>query len=202
MHMGINGQRLDKSQMSARGYTLASKDFHIVMEIPVGSPDGYFKVGFKKKRNADYSGHLYVVLRWALNNFRATPQITSTTWATASSRCWNCCGRRTTTEPIPDTKCCSPSPLHWCPERHKPLTVSLVCSSCRSPTSVLKIKHRTLSVSGVKIENDNLLWCFRDCPRVEGVLGSSGDLPSGRGAEEHHIFHRDVLCGRVQQERL
>ncbi|XP_010739022.3 uncharacterized protein LOC104926782 [Larimichthys crocea] len=43
MHMGINGQRLDKSQMATRGYTLSTTDFHIVVEIPVGSPDGYYK---------------------------------------------------------------------------------------------------------------------------------------------------------------
>ncbi|XP_053192910.1 zona pellucida protein AX 1 [Scomber japonicus] len=43
MHMGINGQRLDKSQMAARGYTLSATDFHIVIELPVGSPDGYYK---------------------------------------------------------------------------------------------------------------------------------------------------------------
>lgn len=44
MHMGINGKRLDKSQMAARGYTLATTDFHIILDIPVGSPDGYYKV--------------------------------------------------------------------------------------------------------------------------------------------------------------
>lgn len=44
MHMGINGQRLDKSQMAAMGYTLSTTEFHIVTEIPVGSPDGYYKV--------------------------------------------------------------------------------------------------------------------------------------------------------------
>ncbi|XP_033999016.1 uncharacterized protein LOC117492739 [Trematomus bernacchii] len=43
MHMGINGQRLDRSQMAARGYTLSTTDFHIVVEIPMGSPDGYYK---------------------------------------------------------------------------------------------------------------------------------------------------------------
>ncbi|XP_059212568.1 zona pellucida sperm-binding protein 2-like [Centropristis striata] len=43
MHMGINGQRLERSRMAARGYTLSTTDFHIVIEIPVGSPDGYFK---------------------------------------------------------------------------------------------------------------------------------------------------------------
>ncbi|KAA8583108.1 uncharacterized protein LOC116706520 [Etheostoma spectabile] len=43
LYMGINGQRLDKSQMSARGHTLYSTDFHIVIDIQVGSPDGYYK---------------------------------------------------------------------------------------------------------------------------------------------------------------
>lgn len=45
MHMGISGQRLDSSQMATRGYTLTVTDFHIVIEMPVGSPDGYCKVG-------------------------------------------------------------------------------------------------------------------------------------------------------------
>ena len=31
--------------MAARGYTLSATDFHIVIEIPVGAPDGYYKVG-------------------------------------------------------------------------------------------------------------------------------------------------------------
>ncbi|XP_017267297.1 uncharacterized protein zpax1 isoform X2 [Kryptolebias marmoratus] len=43
MHMGINGQRLDKAQMAARGYSLTTTDFHVVVEIPIGSPDGYYK---------------------------------------------------------------------------------------------------------------------------------------------------------------
>ncbi|KAM3602379.1 uncharacterized protein V6R79_003008 [Siganus canaliculatus] len=53
MHMGINGQRLDKSQMAARGYTLATTDFHIVIEIPLGSPDGYYK-----SHAPDYQYHI------------------------------------------------------------------------------------------------------------------------------------------------
>ncbi|XP_041832378.1 zona pellucida protein AX 1 [Melanotaenia boesemani] len=53
MHMGINGQRLDKAQMAARGYTLATTDFHIVQEIPVGSPDGYYK-----SHAPDYQYHI------------------------------------------------------------------------------------------------------------------------------------------------
>uniref|UniRef100_UPI0037E90789 uncharacterized protein n=1 Tax=Semicossyphus pulcher TaxID=241346 RepID=UPI0037E90789 len=53
MHMGINGQRLDKSQMATQGYTLSTTDFHIVIEIPVGSPDGYYK-----SHAPDYQYHI------------------------------------------------------------------------------------------------------------------------------------------------
>ncbi|XP_074471789.1 uncharacterized protein LOC141756156 [Sebastes fasciatus] len=57
MHMGINGRRLDGSQMAARGYRLSTTDFHIVTEIPVGSPDGYYK-----SHAPDYQYHItYVV---------------------------------------------------------------------------------------------------------------------------------------------
>ncbi|XP_031178343.1 uncharacterized protein LOC116066418 [Sander lucioperca] len=57
MYMGINGQRLDKSRMAARGYTLYTTDFHIVIEIPVGSPDGYYK-----SHAPDYQYHItYIV---------------------------------------------------------------------------------------------------------------------------------------------
>ncbi|XP_070781644.1 zona pellucida protein AX 1 [Enoplosus armatus] len=53
MHMGVNGQKLDKSQMATRGYTLSTIDFHIVIEIPVGSPDGYYK-----SHAPDYQYHI------------------------------------------------------------------------------------------------------------------------------------------------
>nr|SOX60636.1 zona pellucida protein X [Solea senegalensis] len=53
LHMGINGQRLEKSQMATRGYTLSQTDFHIVIEIPVGSPDGYYK-----SHAPDYQYHI------------------------------------------------------------------------------------------------------------------------------------------------
>ncbi|XP_027895362.1 zona pellucida protein AX 1 isoform X1 [Xiphophorus couchianus] len=43
MNMGINGLRLDKAQMAARGYYLYITDFYIIVEIPIGSPDGYYK---------------------------------------------------------------------------------------------------------------------------------------------------------------
>ncbi|XP_029966682.1 uncharacterized protein LOC115402311 [Salarias fasciatus] len=53
MYLGINGQRLDKSQMASRGYTITVTDFHIVAEIPVGSPDGYYK-----SHAPDYQYHI------------------------------------------------------------------------------------------------------------------------------------------------
>ncbi|XP_016524386.1 zona pellucida protein AX 1 isoform X1 [Poecilia formosa] len=43
MNMGIDGLRLDSAQMAARGYYLSITDFHIIVEIPIGSPDGYYK---------------------------------------------------------------------------------------------------------------------------------------------------------------
>uniref|UniRef100_A0A8C3AUD5 Zona pellucida protein AX 1 n=1 Tax=Cyclopterus lumpus TaxID=8103 RepID=A0A8C3AUD5_CYCLU len=48
MHMGINGKRLDRSQMAARGYMLSATDFHIVIEIPVGShaPDYQYHISY------------------------------------------------------------------------------------------------------------------------------------------------------------
>ncbi|CAN9507880.1 unnamed protein product [Ophioblennius macclurei] len=53
MSLGINGQRLDKSQMASRGYALTVTDFHIVANIPVGSPDGYYK-----SHAPDYQYHI------------------------------------------------------------------------------------------------------------------------------------------------
>ncbi|KAM8832525.1 uncharacterized protein AB9W97_003641 [Spinachia spinachia] len=53
LHMGINGKRLDRSQMATRGYTLSTTRHHIVMEIPVGSPDGHFK-----SHAPDYQYHI------------------------------------------------------------------------------------------------------------------------------------------------
>lgn len=44
-YMGIEGQRLDKATMMARGYSLFATDSHFVINMPIGSPDGYYKVG-------------------------------------------------------------------------------------------------------------------------------------------------------------
>ncbi|XP_046888632.1 uncharacterized protein LOC124475835 [Hypomesus transpacificus] len=43
MYMGIDGQRLNQYQMAARKYTLTSTESHIVIELPIGTPDGYYK---------------------------------------------------------------------------------------------------------------------------------------------------------------
>uniref|UniRef100_A0A673BPP8 Zona pellucida protein AX 1 n=1 Tax=Sphaeramia orbicularis TaxID=375764 RepID=A0A673BPP8_9TELE len=53
VHMGINGQRLDKSQMTVHGYTLSQTEFHIIAEMRVGSPDGYYK-----SHALDYQYHI------------------------------------------------------------------------------------------------------------------------------------------------
>ncbi|XP_031437603.1 uncharacterized protein LOC116223787 [Clupea harengus] len=43
LHMGIDGERLDESQMASRGYTMSVTNSHFVIELPVGGPDGYYK---------------------------------------------------------------------------------------------------------------------------------------------------------------
>ncbi|XP_037305477.2 uncharacterized protein LOC119195013 [Pungitius pungitius] len=53
LHMGINGKRLDQSQMATRGYTLSTTRHHIVIEIPVASPDGHCK-----SHAPDYQYHI------------------------------------------------------------------------------------------------------------------------------------------------
>lgn len=42
--MGIDGERLSATEMASRGYTLSATDFHFTIELPVGGPDGYYKV--------------------------------------------------------------------------------------------------------------------------------------------------------------
>nr|XP_046147127.1 uncharacterized protein LOC123990565 [Oncorhynchus gorbuscha] len=71
-HMGIYGQRLDKTKMAARHYKLSVTEFHIIIEIPVGSPDGYYK-----SHAPDYAYHItYTVepmleLLWRAENTQA-----------------------------------------------------------------------------------------------------------------------------------
>uniref|UniRef100_A0A8C8CUY4 Zona pellucida protein AX 1 n=1 Tax=Oncorhynchus tshawytscha TaxID=74940 RepID=A0A8C8CUY4_ONCTS len=71
-HMGIYGQRLDKTKMAARHYKLSVTESHVVIEIPVGSPDGYYK-----SHAPDYAYHItYTVepmleLLWRAENTQA-----------------------------------------------------------------------------------------------------------------------------------
>lgn len=44
--MGIDGKQINSAQMTARGYILTIEDSNIVMKIPIGGPDGYYKVCF------------------------------------------------------------------------------------------------------------------------------------------------------------
>lgn len=45
IYMGINGQRLNQVEMNARGYSMAITEPNIIISLPVGGPDGYYKVG-------------------------------------------------------------------------------------------------------------------------------------------------------------
>lgn len=45
MYMGINGKRLSQTEMNARGYNMTTTELHIIISLPVGGPDGYYKVG-------------------------------------------------------------------------------------------------------------------------------------------------------------
>uniref|UniRef100_A0A674EBE3 Zona pellucida protein AX 1 n=1 Tax=Salmo trutta TaxID=8032 RepID=A0A674EBE3_SALTR len=71
-HMGIYGQRLDKTKMATRHYKMSVMESHIIIEIPVGSPDGYYK-----SHAQDYAYHItYTVepmleLLWRAENTQA-----------------------------------------------------------------------------------------------------------------------------------
>ncbi|XP_062396190.1 uncharacterized protein LOC134087006 [Sardina pilchardus] len=43
VHMGIDGERLNEAQMLSKGYTMSVTENHVVLELPVGGPDGYYK---------------------------------------------------------------------------------------------------------------------------------------------------------------
>ena len=45
LHVGVDGERLDATEMAARGYALSVDDKYVVLAIPVGAAGGYFKVG-------------------------------------------------------------------------------------------------------------------------------------------------------------
>lgn len=46
MHMGVDGRRLTSEEMSSHNYGMIFTKSHVVVEIPIGAPGGYYKVGF------------------------------------------------------------------------------------------------------------------------------------------------------------
>lgn len=44
LYMGIDGKRLSQEQMNAMGYGLSLTKTQIVVSLPIGGPDGYYKV--------------------------------------------------------------------------------------------------------------------------------------------------------------
>uniref|UniRef100_A0A673HFR5 Uncharacterized LOC107712422 n=1 Tax=Sinocyclocheilus rhinocerous TaxID=307959 RepID=A0A673HFR5_9TELE len=43
VHLGVNGRRFTTEEMGSRNYVMAITDSHIVVEIPIGAADGYYK---------------------------------------------------------------------------------------------------------------------------------------------------------------
>ncbi|XP_036437925.1 zona pellucida protein AX 1 [Colossoma macropomum] len=65
LYMGIDGKRLDPAQMNAMGYTLSLTDSHIIISLPVGGPDGYYKShALDYKYHTTYSIEPMLELLW------------------------------------------------------------------------------------------------------------------------------------------
>ncbi|RXN26748.1 zona pellucida sperm-binding 2-like isoform X2 [Labeo rohita] len=43
VHMGVNGRTLTPEEMGSRHYAMTFTESHIVVKIPIGAPDGYYK---------------------------------------------------------------------------------------------------------------------------------------------------------------
>lgn len=191
MHMGINGQRLDKSQMAKRGYTLTTTDFHIVLELPVGSPDGYYKVGEVFQFDVQDSGQWATCIFYsnAMNNCRAMPRITSTTSLILWSLCLRYYGGQLMLTMTSDTRFFFQLPPLWCFNR------------CITKTVRIIIIWNVVIFCGERYKPAVLF--FRYCFRAPAVQCSLGKLPSWCGADEHHFLHWGshywgVHCQRFQ----
>lgn len=44
VHMGVNGRRLTPEEMESRNYAVTFNESHVIVEIPIGAADGYYKV--------------------------------------------------------------------------------------------------------------------------------------------------------------
>ncbi|XP_051510317.1 uncharacterized protein LOC127415587 [Myxocyprinus asiaticus] len=73
MVMGIDGKQIDSAQMAARGYSLTTTDTFIVMTLPVGGPDGYYKSHFVNDQyHIRYTIEPMLELFWSEGGFDAT----------------------------------------------------------------------------------------------------------------------------------
>ncbi|XP_041951085.1 uncharacterized protein LOC121711502 [Alosa sapidissima] len=65
VHMGIDGEQLDESQLLSKGYTMSVTDSLIIIELPVGGPDGYYKSHVSQYQyHILYSIEAMVVIVW------------------------------------------------------------------------------------------------------------------------------------------
>ncbi|XP_072531087.1 zona pellucida protein AX 1 [Salminus brasiliensis] len=65
LYMGIDGKRLDTTRMNAMGYTLSVTDSHVIISLPVGGPDGYYKShALNYEYHTTYSIEPMVELLW------------------------------------------------------------------------------------------------------------------------------------------
>ncbi|KAK2883915.1 hypothetical protein Q8A67_017552 [Cirrhinus molitorella] len=73
MFMGIDGKRIDSAQMTARGYILTIIDNQIVMKIPIGGPDGYYKSHVVRNQyHIRYTIEAMLELLWSEGGMDAT----------------------------------------------------------------------------------------------------------------------------------
>lgn len=64
VHMGIDGERLGEADMASRGYTMTATDAHIIIKLPVGGPDGYYKSRVQDHYHISYSIEAMIEMVW------------------------------------------------------------------------------------------------------------------------------------------
>lgn len=85
VHMGINGSRLEPTEVAARQYSLTIGEVYVILDIPFGSVGGHIKVSdpFPFVVNTHANAKL---------SCRVMFRIISTTHLIKLSRCWSCSG--------------------------------------------------------------------------------------------------------------
>ncbi|XP_016086099.1 zona pellucida protein AX 2 [Sinocyclocheilus grahami] len=74
VHLGVNGRRFTPEEMGSHNYVMAITDSHIVVEIPIGAADGYYKSHVLNDQQlsvqlAGIMGRLDVEIYDSLNNW-------------------------------------------------------------------------------------------------------------------------------------